>query len=49
MNDKSKTTKEDVIKKIKEILAKDKRFNDVDVEVIFKQKSRRYFYNVCLR
>ena len=39
MNDKSKTTKEDVIKKIKEILAKDKRFKDAEVKVIFKQKN----------
>lgn len=39
MRDKNRTTKEDVIKKIKEIIAKDKRFNDVDVKVIFKQKT----------
>ncbi|MDQ1341009.1 MAG: hypothetical protein QG567_2167 [Campylobacterota bacterium] len=32
-------SKEDVIKKIKEIIAKDKRFNSVDVKVIFKQKN----------
>jgi hypothetical protein len=31
-------SKEDVIKKIKEILAKDKRFNNADIKVIFKQK-----------
>ncbi len=31
-------SKEDVIKKIKEILVKDKRFNGAKVEVIFKAK-----------
>lgn len=39
MRDKNKTTKEDVIKKIKEIIAKDKHFKDVKIEVLFKQKT----------
>ncbi len=34
-------TKEEVIQKIKEILAKDKDFNGADVEVIFKDKSKK--------
>lgn len=33
-------TKEDVIKKIKEILSKDERFKDVKLEVIFKEKKK---------
>lgn len=37
MEDK-KITKEDVIKKIKEILLKDERFKDIKLEVIFRDK-----------
>lgn len=33
-------TKKDVIKKIKEILAKDKRFNSADVKIKFIDKKR---------
>jgi len=31
-------TKEDVVKKIKEILAKDKSFNDAKIHITFKEK-----------
>jgi len=33
-------TKEDVIKKIKEILAKDKSFDSSKIDVIFKDKQK---------
>lgn len=39
MNDTKQITKEDVIKKIKAILAKDKNLKDAKIEVLFKNKT----------
>ena len=43
MNDTKQMTKEDAIKKIKKILAKDERFKDVKIELLFKDKKRPSF------